>query len=192
MQRDDRITIPITEAMRVEASQAVTRLGKRGSPSTLLDTLDNDYIGDLAHQVVEKYLTQLGVPFTSTRLDVYTGGGDPLDIAILDKKIDIKGTRSPDDHFFVYSKNINNPSKAITDYLFVQLPRGDAVGYIYGLMAKSDFKTKGRLFMPAFGNAVKTECWGIALYKLTPFKNWVVDQPTLVEATFKHHFAKTT
>ncbi len=185
MQRLDRITIPIDDKMRAEAWKAGVRYNKNNRPSTRLDTTNNNYIGDLAHQAVEVYLDNIGVNYLSTRLDIYPETkGDLLDIELLGHKIDVKGTKLPDDHFFVYSKNIHNPSKMITDYLFVQISRDEKSAYLYGFISKSEFIVKSRFFPAGTGHHFNNDNYGIMLFKLPDFKSWVVEQPEMIEARF--------
>ena len=168
--------------MREEARGAQSRLNKRGSPSTRLDTTSNDYIGDLAHQAVEICLKNAGYQYQSTRLESYTQGGDQFDVRVLDKKFDIKGTRLPDDYFYVYSKNAHNPSKEITDYLFVQITRDDQTAYIYGFINKADLISQAKEFPAGTGFNFNHDNLGIPLYKLDSLMHWLDVDPLFLFA----------
>jgi hypothetical protein len=172
--------------MRTEARTASARYNKNNRPSTRLDTKDNNYIGDLAHIAVETYLNRLGIPYLSTRLEQYDEThGDAMDLELLGHRIDIKGTKLPEDHFFIYAKNIHNPSKLITHYLFVQINRDETQAHLYGFISKSDFMVKSRFFPKGTGYHFNHDNYGIMLWNLPDFKTWVVSQPELVEAGLK-------
>lgn len=174
MQRLERLVVPITKDMVAQADQDVLWQEQKGvRPSTRQDSAQNNFIGSLAHQAVEVCLTTHNIPFTSTRLERYAvNDGDELDIQVFDMRIDIKGTRLPDDHFYVYAQNVNNPAKDLTHYLFVRIDREWRCAFLYGLIGLADFKKKARLIR-AGTNGFNHPNFGIALYALPSVKGWV-------------------
>ena len=74
MDRTDIITVEITPEMYKEAREDKEMLSKKIGLGTRPAIENRDLIGSIAHQVVEDRLIEMGIPFHSSRKEIFVGG----------------------------------------------------------------------------------------------------------------------
>lgn len=184
MTRSDINQVEISEEMLLEARQEAEwlRTSKVGQ-KTRNAAEDRDIIGSLAHQAVEKKLSELGLYYESTRKIKYETG-DSFDIRYENDFLDVKGSKGIfnekyfyNREFCIFQEQLDDPKiEKITHFCFVEISPFFDTAYIYGVISRGDFQEQA-IIKP------QTEIWkwasqGIRAYQLRPFFNYVFRTPT--------------
>ena len=172
MEKTDLITVEISQSMIEEAKKEADFLKIRYGEKTRAAYEDRDLIGSLAHQVVEKKLQELELPFISHRTKKMVG--DDFDIYYEGDVIDVKGTHGELDQWFynkeflVFQKQLDDPKiEKINYFVFVMISKDLKTGWIFGAISVRDFLEKSRQV------TLKYENRGIRAYQLKKFLDYV-------------------
>lgn len=139
----DIIKVAIPEETIQEAHEfAVAMRAKSGSDRHRPLNSIHDEVGYCGHWAVEQVLDGWGIPYESTRTQIYTGG-DLFDLDIMGQKVDIKCTsigRYNEDYFYNHSFYIlkdwtdSEKSDLISDYIMVHIERDLSEARIFGVV----------------------------------------------------------